>query len=69
MASNPEFTVQNIVASADLVSSVLNLNITTIGFGLENIKYKPEQFQGLAYRINSPKIVVPLFDSGKLAIA
>src|SRR5271157_6611045 len=40
---NPEITVQNIVASADL-GSVLNLNAIAIGLGLENIEYEPEQF-------------------------
>ncbi len=64
---NPEITVQNIVASADL-GSVLNLNAIAIGLGLENIEYEPEQFPGLVYRLDSPKVVVLLFGSGKLVV-
>lgn len=63
----PEISIQNIVASADLGSS-LNLNAIAIGLGFENIEYEPEQFPGLVYRINSPKIVVLIFSSGKLVV-
>ena len=64
---NPEITVQNIVASADL-KAVLNLNAIAIGLGLENIEYEPEQFPGLVYRIAEPKVVVLIFSSGKLVV-
>ncbi len=64
---NPEITVQNIVASADL-KAVLNLNAIAIGLGLENIEYEPEQFPGLVYRIDEPKVVVLIFSSGKLVV-
>jgi len=64
---NPEITIQNIVASADL-GAKLNLNAIAIGFGFENIEYEPEQFPGLVYRIASPKIVVLIFSSGKLVV-
>ena len=64
---NPDITVQNIVASADL-GSVLNLNAIAIGLGLENIEYEPEQFPGLVYRLDVPKVVVLLFGSGKLVV-
>ena len=67
VAGTPEITVQNIVASADL-ASVLNLNAIAIGLGLENIEYEPEQFPGLVYRIDKPKVVVLLFGSGKLVV-
>jgi transcription initiation factor TFIID TATA-box-binding protein len=63
----PEIKVQNIVASADL-HSTLNLNAIAIGLGLENIEYEPEQFPGLVYRLSEPKVVVLLFGSGKLVI-
>lgn len=65
--ATPEIKVQNIVASADL-HSVLNLNAVAIGLGLENTEYEPEQFPGLVYRIQDPKVVVLLFGSGKLVI-
>ncbi|BAI61943.1 TATA-box-binding protein [Methanocella paludicola SANAE] len=64
---NPEIVVQNIVSSVDL-GSVLNLNAIAIGLGLENIEYEPEQFPGLVYRLDSPKVVVLLFGSGKLVV-
>jgi len=67
VSGTPEITVQNIVASADL-GSVLNLNAIAIGLGLENIEYEPEQFPGLVYRIDKPKVVVLLFGSGKLVV-
>jgi len=63
----PDITVQNIVASADL-GTVLNLNAIAIGLGLENIEYEPEQFPGLVYRLDLPKVVVLLFGSGKLVV-
>ncbi|SEO20368.1 TATA binding protein of transcription factor TFIID [Halogranum amylolyticum] len=62
-----EATIQNIVSSADLGTS-LNLNALAIGLGLENIEYEPEQFPGLVYRIDDPKVVVLLFGSGKIVI-
>lgn len=68
VTGSPEITVQNIVASADL-GSELNLNAIVIGLGIENIEYEPEQFPGLVYRIDEPKVVVLLFGSGKLVIA
>ncbi len=64
---DPEITVQNIVASADL-HTILNLNAIAIGLGLENIEYEPEQFPGLVYRIDVPKVVVLIFSSGKLVV-
>ncbi len=62
---DPEITVQNIVASSDL-GSELNLNAIAIGLGLEKVEYEPEQFPGLVYRLDDPKVVVLLFGSGKL---
>lgn len=65
--NNPDITIQNIVASADLGTN-LNLNAIAVGLGFENIEYEPEQFPGLVYRIDSPKIVILIFSSGKLVI-
>jgi len=62
---NPEIVVQNIVASSDLGAQI-NLNAIAITLGLENVEYEPEQFPGLVYRIDVPKVVVLLFGSGKL---
>ncbi|MDF1557755.1 MAG: TATA-box-binding protein [ANME-2 cluster archaeon] len=65
--ADPQITIQNIVASADLGTN-LNLNAIAVGLGFENIEYEPEQFPGLVYRIKSPKIVVLIFSSGKLVV-
>jgi len=64
---NPEVKIQNIVASADLGFDV-NLNALAIGLGLENVEYEPEQFPGLVYRLDDPKVVILVFGSGKLVI-
>jgi len=64
----PEVHVQNVVASADL-RTIFNLNAIAIGLGLENVEYEPEQFPGLVYRMEAPKLVVLVFSSGKLVIA
>ncbi len=61
----PKIEVQNIVASSDLGQEI-NLNAIAISLGLEKVEYEPEQFPGLVYRLDSPKVVVLLFGSGKL---
>jgi transcription initiation factor TFIID TATA-box-binding protein len=55
--------VENIVASAKLNG---NLNLDTIAFNLENSEYEPEQFPGLVYRMDNPKVAFLLFGSGKI---
>ena len=62
---NPEITVQNMVATADL-GGELNLTETAMALGLENIEYEPEQFPGMVYRIREPKVVMLLFSTGKI---
>jgi transcription initiation factor TFIID TATA-box-binding protein len=65
VTKKPEIIVQNIVASADL-GSVINLSTIAISLSLEKVEYEPEQFPGLVYRLDSPKVVVLLFGSGKM---
>ena len=65
MYKKPEITVQNIVASANLHAQ-LNLIAIAQAIGLEKIEYEPEQFPGLVYRLDEPKVVILLFGSGKL---
>ncbi|MEM5879433.1 MAG: TATA-box-binding protein [Candidatus Aenigmatarchaeota archaeon] len=55
--------VENIVASAKIEG---NLNLDTIAINLENSEYEPEQFPGLVYRMNEPKVAFLLFGSGKI---
>ncbi len=62
---NPEIVVQNIVATSDLAGQI-DLNAIAISLGGGKVEYEPEQFPGLVYRIDEPKVVVLLFGSGKL---
>ncbi len=61
------YKIQNIVTSADLATAI-NLNKIAVGFNLDRIEYEPEQFPGLVYRLENPKVVVLLFGSGRLII-
>jgi len=61
----PDIKVQNIVATSDLGIEI-NLNAIAITLGLEKVEYEPEQFPGMVYRLDDPKVVVLLFGSGKL---
>ena len=62
---NPDIVVQNIVATSDLGAQI-DLNAVAISLGGGKGEYEPEQFPGLVYRIDEPKVVVLLFGSGKL---
>jgi len=55
--------LENIVASARLDRE---LNLNNIAFTLENTEYEPEQFPGLVYRIDDPRVTFLLFGSGKI---
>jgi transcription initiation factor TFIID TATA-box-binding protein len=61
----PKIEVQNIVATFDLEQKI-NLSAIVISLGLEKVEYEPEQFPGLVYRIDVPKVVLLLFGSGKV---
>jgi len=61
--TNTKIQVENIVASTKLDA---NLNLDKIAFSLENSEYEPEQFPGLVYRMESPKVAFLLFGSGKI---
>ncbi len=53
------------VASADLGDKV-DLNAIAMAVGLERVEYEPEQFPGLVYRMDEPKVVLLIFGSGKI---
>jgi transcription initiation factor TFIID TATA-box-binding protein len=59
----PEIQIQNIVASAGL-GGYIDLEKST--YSLKRTMYEPEQFPGLIYRMDEPKVVILLFASGKL---
>ena len=64
--SNPEITIQNIVASGDL-HTYIDLNMAAIL--LENTMYEPEVFPGVIYRMRDPKTVFLIFSTGKVVCA
>ena len=59
----PEFKVQNIVASGS-VGMALNLNV--LAMKLDNTEYEPEQFPGLVYKLPEYKATFLLFSNGKV---
>nr|WP_157198818.1 TATA-box-binding protein [Methanocaldococcus infernus] len=62
---NPEIKVQNMVATADLG---FEPDLNEIAIYVDETEYEPEQFPGLVYRLNDPKVVVLIFGSGKVVI-
>jgi len=65
IVGKPKIQIQNIVASANLH---VNVNLDKAAFVLENNMYEPEQFPGLIYRMDDPKVVLLIFSSGKMVI-
>jgi transcription initiation factor TFIID TATA-box-binding protein len=61
--SKPDLKVVNIVASARLGGKIdLEKAVSTLGKAM----YEPEQFPGLIYRMDEPKVVILIFASGNL---
>jgi transcription initiation factor TFIID TATA-box-binding protein len=59
----PEIKVVNMVASASLSGRI---ELEQSAYILGKTMYEPEQFPGLIYRMDDPKVVILLFASGKL---
>jgi transcription initiation factor TFIID TATA-box-binding protein len=59
----PELKIQNIVASGNLAGLI---DLERSAYSLGRTMYEPEQFPGLIYRMDLPKVVILLFASGKL---
>ncbi|MEM4373694.1 MAG: TATA-box-binding protein [Nitrososphaerota archaeon] len=59
----PQIEIQNIVASIDLHGRI---DLERAAAILENVMYEPEQFPGLIFRMQTPKVVILMFASGKL---
>ena len=58
-----QFRIENVVASTSLGHE---LDLKAIALGLGGSEYEPEQFPGLVYRIDEPKVVLLMFGSGKV---
>jgi transcription initiation factor TFIID TATA-box-binding protein len=63
IAEEPAIQIQNIVASAGLGGYI---DLEKTAYALKRTMYEPEQFPGLIYRMDDPKVVILLFASGKL---
>jgi len=63
IVGKPELKIQNIVASANLSGTI---DLEKSAYTLGRTMYEPEQFPGLIYRMDDPKVVILLFASGKL---
>jgi transcription initiation factor TFIID TATA-box-binding protein len=61
--SKPELKIQNIVASVSLGGKV---DLEQAVSKLVKTMYEPEQFPGLIYRMDEPKVVILIFASGNL---
>ncbi len=61
--SKPELKTQNIVASVSLGGRI---DLEQAVSKLEKTMYEPEQFPGLIYRMDEPKVVILIFASGNL---
>jgi len=63
ISGKPDIKIQNIVASVELGGSI---DLEKITYSMEKTMYEPEQFPGLIYRMNDPKVVILIFSSGNL---
>jgi transcription initiation factor TFIID TATA-box-binding protein len=59
----PQIKIQNVVASVNLQVKV---DLEYAADIMDNVMYEPEQFPGLIYRMDDPKVVILIFASGKL---
>ncbi len=59
----PEIQIQNIVASVGLGG---HIDLEKVTYSLKRTMYEPEQFPGVIYRMDDPKVVILIFGSGKL---
>ncbi len=55
--------IQNLVASVDLKTKI---PLNEILANLEEAEYEPEQFPGLVYRLQEPRVSSLIFQSGKI---
>jgi len=57
--------IVNMVGTADVGGEV---DLEAASEILDNIMYEPEQFPGMIYRMEEPKVVILIFRSGKLVL-
>jgi len=67
IVGKPEMKIVNVVATVNLGGSVDLLELYESERGMRGkIVYEPEQFPGLIYRMEGPRVVFLIFSSGKL---
>ena len=65
MAENKNIEVVNIVVSTSLEHDI---PLEKMAATLSNTEYNPEQFPGLVYRLDKPKVTALIFKSGKMVV-
>lgn len=63
--AEPTVNIENIVAT---VSIDQTLDLNAIERSVPNVDYNPEQFPGLVYRLDEPKVTALIFKSGKMVV-
>jgi transcription initiation factor TFIID TATA-box-binding protein len=61
----PEAKIENIVATV-ILDQTLDLNL--IETRIPEVDYNPDQFPGLVYRLQNPKVTALIFKSGKMVV-
>lgn len=63
--AGPEVQIENIVATVTLQHS---LDLTIIESRIPDVEYNPDQFPGLVYRLDNPRVTALIFKSGKMVV-
>ncbi|MBI2579834.1 MAG: TATA-box-binding protein [Candidatus Aenigmarchaeota archaeon] len=58
-----QIKIENVVASTDIKKIISLDKLLNV---LENSEYEPEQFPGLVYRLDEPRVATLIFRSGKI---
>ncbi len=61
----PEYRIENIVATV-ILQHPLDLNL--IEARIPEVEYNPDQFPGLVFRMQNPKVTALIFKSGKMVV-
>jgi len=61
----PTINIENIVATVTLDHP---LDLHAIEHAIPSVEYNPEQFPGLVYRLEEPKVTALIFKSGKMVV-
>ena len=63
--SRPTINIENIVATVSLDQP---LDLYAIERAIPSVEYNPEQFPGLVYRLEEPRVTALIFKSGKMVV-